>query len=116
MSAAEAMHRLYEIVPKDAHLDLPPEVAVEYGEPAERIVEFAKQRGADLIVMGVRSAPDASERRLIWSAQRAQGRRARAVSRAHRARLARIRTIGTSQLTGRTFQGYPFTLPALPMR
>ncbi|MGA8982302.1 MAG: universal stress protein [Candidatus Acidiferrales bacterium] len=56
MTVAEAMHRLYEIVPKDARLDLPPEVAVEYGEPAERIVEFAKQRGADLIVMGVRSA------------------------------------------------------------
>lgn len=56
MTVAEAMHRLYEIVPKDARLDLPPEVAVEYGEPAERIVEFAKQRGADLIVIGVRSA------------------------------------------------------------
>ncbi|MFZ1034371.1 MAG: universal stress protein [Candidatus Acidiferrales bacterium] len=56
MTVAEAMHRLYEIVPKDARLDLQPEVAVEYGEPAERIVEFAKQRGADLIVMGVRSA------------------------------------------------------------
>jgi nucleotide-binding universal stress UspA family protein len=56
MSAAEAMHRLYEIVPKDAHLDRPPEVAVEYGEAADRVVEFARQRGADLIVMGVRSA------------------------------------------------------------
>lgn len=56
MSVAEAMHRLYEIVPKDAHLDLPPEVAVEYGEPADRIVEFATLRGADLIVIGVRSA------------------------------------------------------------
>jgi nucleotide-binding universal stress UspA family protein len=56
MSAAEAMHRLYEIVPRDAHLELPPEVAVEYGDPADRIVEFATQRGADLIVIGVRSA------------------------------------------------------------
>lgn len=56
MTVAEAMHRLYEIVPKDARLDLPPEVAVEYGEPAERIVEFAKERGADLIVIGVRNA------------------------------------------------------------
>lgn len=56
LTVAEAMHRLYEIVPKDARLDLPPEVAVEYGESAERIVEFAKERGADLIVIGVRSA------------------------------------------------------------
>ena len=29
---------------------------MEYGEPADRIVEVAKQRGADLIVIGVRSA------------------------------------------------------------
>jgi nucleotide-binding universal stress UspA family protein len=56
MSVAQAMHRLYEIVPKDAHLEVPPDVAVEYGEPADRIVEVAKQRGADLIVIGVRSA------------------------------------------------------------
>jgi nucleotide-binding universal stress UspA family protein len=47
MSVAQAMHRLYEIVPKDAHLEVPPDVAVEYGEPADRIVEVAKQRGAD---------------------------------------------------------------------
>ncbi len=50
----EAMHRLYEIVPDDAKLEFPAEVAVEYGEPAERIVKVAKQRGADLIVLGVR--------------------------------------------------------------
>jgi nucleotide-binding universal stress UspA family protein len=56
MSVAEAMHRLYEIVPQDAKLEFPPQVAVEYGEPADRIVEVAKQRDADLIVMGVRSA------------------------------------------------------------
>jgi nucleotide-binding universal stress UspA family protein len=56
MSVAEAMHRLYEIVPQDARLDFPPEVAVEYGDPADRIVEVARQRGADIIVIGVRSA------------------------------------------------------------
>jgi nucleotide-binding universal stress UspA family protein len=56
LSAAEAIHRLYEIVPKDAKLDFPPEVAVEYGEPAERIVQIARERGADLIVLGVRAA------------------------------------------------------------
>ena len=56
MSVAEAIHRLYEIVPGDAHLDSAPEVAVEFGDPADRIVETAKQRGADIIVIGVRSA------------------------------------------------------------
>ncbi len=29
---------------------------LEYGEPADRIVESARQRGADLIEIGVRSA------------------------------------------------------------
>jgi nucleotide-binding universal stress UspA family protein len=56
MSVAEAMHRLYEIVPQDATLEFPPEVGVEYGDPAERIVESAKKCNADVIVMGVRGA------------------------------------------------------------
>ncbi len=56
LSVAEAIHRLYEIIPEGAELDFPPQVSVEYGEPAERIVEVAKQRGADLIVLGVRDA------------------------------------------------------------
>jgi nucleotide-binding universal stress UspA family protein len=56
ISAAEAMHRLYEIVPDDVKLEFPPEVAVEFGEPAERIVAAAKERGADLIVLGVRKS------------------------------------------------------------
>ncbi len=56
ISAAEAMHRLYEIVPDDAHLEFPAEVVVEFGEPAERIVTAAKQRGVDLIVLGVRKS------------------------------------------------------------
>jgi nucleotide-binding universal stress UspA family protein len=56
MSVAEAIHQLYEIVPKDLNLVFPPEVVVEYGEQANRIVEVAKQRGVDLIVLGVRQA------------------------------------------------------------
>ncbi len=56
LSVAEAIHQLYEIVPKDVELYYPPEVAVEYGNPAERIAEAAKERRADLIVLGVRDA------------------------------------------------------------
>ncbi len=56
ISAAEAMHRLHEIVPDDAQLEFPAEVVVEFGEPAERIVAAAKQRGVDLIVLGVRKS------------------------------------------------------------
>jgi nucleotide-binding universal stress UspA family protein len=56
ISVAEAMHRLYEIVPQNVKLELSPEVAVEYGEPAECIVQVARRHGADLIVLGVRDA------------------------------------------------------------
>ncbi|MGA8145526.1 MAG: universal stress protein [Candidatus Acidiferrales bacterium] len=56
LSVAEAIHQLYEALPKDMELDYPPEVAVEYGEPAERILAASKDRRADLIVLGVRDA------------------------------------------------------------
>jgi nucleotide-binding universal stress UspA family protein len=59
LSVAEAIHRLYETVPNDVQLHFPPEVAVEYGEAAKKIVEAAKQRDADLIVLGVRTASGA---------------------------------------------------------
>lgn len=53
VSVAEAINELYQIIPS-CEVCSPPEVAVEYGEPAERIVEAAKERGADLIVLGIR--------------------------------------------------------------
>lgn len=56
LSVAEAIHQLYESVPQDAGLPSPPEIAVEFGEPSARIVDAAKNRGADLIVLGVRGA------------------------------------------------------------
>ncbi|MFZ3215626.1 MAG: universal stress protein [Candidatus Acidiferrales bacterium] len=56
LSVAEALHRMYEMVPQDAMFTTPPEAAVDFGEPAERILATAKQRGADLIVLGVRGA------------------------------------------------------------
>lgn len=55
-SVAEAIRRLREIVPSDAEIYSPAEVVVEYGEPADRIVSAARERGADLIVLGVRGA------------------------------------------------------------
>jgi len=53
---AEAIQRLYEIVPYDAKSELSSEAVVEYGEPAERILEITKQREVDLVVLGVREA------------------------------------------------------------
>jgi len=54
-SVAHAMHRLHELVPADAELWCRPDPVVQYGNPAERILEAAKEREADLIVLGVRN-------------------------------------------------------------
>ena len=56
ISVAEAMHRLYEIPAKETELSAAPELAIEYGDAAERIVEAAREREADLIVLGIRAA------------------------------------------------------------
>lgn len=55
-SVANAIRRLREIVPSDAEIYNPAEVVIEYGDPADRIVSAARERGADLIVLGVRGA------------------------------------------------------------
>ncbi len=54
MSAAEAMHELFELIPKESELRSLPETVVEFGEPADGIVRAAKERGADVIVIGIR--------------------------------------------------------------
>jgi len=55
-SVAEMIQRLYDTVPANAELSIPPEVSVEYGDPADKIIEAAWHRSADLVVLGVRSA------------------------------------------------------------
>jgi len=60
MSVAEAMHQLFELVPRDADFWCRPEPAVRYGEPAEEILSAASDHGADLIVLGVRGSSDYS--------------------------------------------------------
>jgi len=56
LSVAETIQQLYDTLPKDTEVNGPPEVAVEYGEPGDRIVAAAQQHRADLIVLGVREA------------------------------------------------------------
>ena len=56
LSVAEAIHQMYDSVQKDVELYYPPEVVVEYGDAAERIVTAARERHADLIVLGVHDA------------------------------------------------------------
>jgi nucleotide-binding universal stress UspA family protein len=57
-SVADAMHQLYEMVPKDVEFWHRPRAIVEHGEPAERILEAAEQRDVDLIVLGLRQGGD----------------------------------------------------------
>jgi len=54
LSVAEALHRLQDVLPRDAELWCRPEPVVEHGKPGDQILATAERRGADLIVLGVR--------------------------------------------------------------
>lgn len=54
LTVAEVMHKLHQIVPPEAGLWCRPETLVVHGEPAAMIVEVAKQKNAELLVLGVR--------------------------------------------------------------
>jgi nucleotide-binding universal stress UspA family protein len=57
LSVAEAMHQLDTLVPMESTSWCHPETIVEYGHPAERILQAARDRTVDLIVLGVRATP-----------------------------------------------------------
>lgn len=52
-SVAEAMHELYGLIPERSQSGYRLEAIVRYGEPSKQIMETAKQRCADLIVLGL---------------------------------------------------------------
>jgi nucleotide-binding universal stress UspA family protein len=56
LSIAEALHLLHELAPETDKLRHRPEPIVEFGDAGARILEVAKRRNADLIVIGVRDA------------------------------------------------------------
>jgi nucleotide-binding universal stress UspA family protein len=56
LSIAEAHHRLHGLVAETDKLWHRPEPIVEFGDAGARILEVAKRRSADLIVMSVRDA------------------------------------------------------------
>ncbi len=53
---ASASFRLHEIVPEDAESWCRPDAVVRFGTPADQILKVAKDRDADLIVLGVRGS------------------------------------------------------------
>jgi nucleotide-binding universal stress UspA family protein len=57
---AHARQQLEELVPAETARELNPENIAEYGPPAETILKVAKEKHADLIVMGARRAPVSS--------------------------------------------------------
>jgi nucleotide-binding universal stress UspA family protein len=56
LAIADVIQRLNEIVPNDAKNWCHASPLVRYGDPADGILEVAAERGADLIVLGVRDA------------------------------------------------------------
>jgi len=56
LSAASLFDRLHELIPAEAELWCHPNCYVKHGSPADQILELAKTRHADLIVLGVRRA------------------------------------------------------------
>lgn len=57
LSVAEALHRLHDLAPENNRLRYRPESIVEFGDAGTRILEVAKLRAPDLIVIGVQDAP-----------------------------------------------------------
>jgi nucleotide-binding universal stress UspA family protein len=53
----EFKNELEELVPTDSRAWCEPECVLEYGHAADAILILAKERNADLIVMGARPAP-----------------------------------------------------------
>ena len=58
--------RLQELMASATRLDREPEFIVENGDPSEVIVRVAAERGAELVVLGVRAQGGLSDR-LRWS-------------------------------------------------
>jgi nucleotide-binding universal stress UspA family protein len=54
LSVAEALHRVEDLLPRDAELWCRPEPVVEHGQASGQILAIAERCGADLIVLGVR--------------------------------------------------------------
>jgi nucleotide-binding universal stress UspA family protein len=63
----DSIRKLQGLVPPNAELQYPPDAAVEFGPAADRILEVASRREADIIVLGARSSRDVGSTHLPWS-------------------------------------------------
>ncbi len=62
-----ALRKLEDLTPEEAGLRYAPEPAVEFGAPADRILQAAADRDADLIVLGVRPDHVDASTHLPWA-------------------------------------------------
>lgn len=62
------LHRLRELIPKNAELQYIPETLLEFGHAPDRILKAAAEREADMIVLGARSSSEVGTTHLPWSA------------------------------------------------
>jgi len=63
----DSLHRLRELVPRNAQLQYVPETLLEFGNAPDRILKAAAEREADMIILGARS-PELGTTHLPWSA------------------------------------------------
>lgn len=63
----DCARRLQELIPRGNALQYVPEIVVEFGAAAERILKVAGEREADMIVLGARSSADVGGTHLPWS-------------------------------------------------
>jgi nucleotide-binding universal stress UspA family protein len=62
-----ALRKLEDLIPEEEDLRWAPEPIVEFGSPADRILQKAAERDADLIVLGVRSDHIDASTHLPWA-------------------------------------------------
>ena len=63
----ESIHRLRELIPRNAQLQYVPETLLEFGNAPDRILKAAAERQADMIILGARSS-EIGTTHLPWSA------------------------------------------------
>ena len=63
----DCVHRLQELIPSGNTLLYLPEIVIEFGAAADRILKVAGEREADMLVLGARSSADVGTTRLPWS-------------------------------------------------
>ena len=64
----ESLQKLRELIPSRVELQYIPETLLEFGHAPERILKAAKEREADMIILGARAYTEIGSTHLPWSA------------------------------------------------